>query len=71
MSSWTKNQLMSLFNNLPLWGKVALPAGIIILVIAIFKALGTIIKVAAIALLIFGLLSLFDTWNKESAKKKK
>lgn len=65
MSTWTKNQLIRLFEKLPLWGKIALPAGAIILVIAILKTLGTIIKVAAIALLIFGLISLFNTWKKD------
>ncbi|MFK7972876.1 MAG: hypothetical protein AB8F95_21070 [Bacteroidia bacterium] len=70
MSSWTKNWLISFFNKLPLWGKIALPVGIIILITALLKTLKTIIVVAAIGLIVFGLLSVYDTWKKESTKKK-
>jgi FtsH-binding integral membrane protein len=69
MSTWTKNQLLSLFGKLPLWAKVALPIGIILLVVSLLKMLKTIVLLAAIGLIVFGLLSVYDTWKKEDVKK--
>lgn len=69
MSTWTTTQLLSLFNKLPLWGKIALPLGIVLLTISLLKMVKTIVILAAIGLLVFGLLSLYDTWKKEDVKK--
>ncbi len=66
-----KNTLLKTYYHLPLWGKIAVPAGLLFLASALISMMKTIFGIALIGLAVYLVVSFYLYVRKRNLKRTK